>query len=226
MSQENQKPIIGIIGGTGKEGKGLAFRWIRAGYQVIIGSRTQEKAEDAVQALTELVPEATGSLSAALNEDAAQQADIVILTVPFAHHVDMVTFLKPFIKGKILVDVTVPLVPPKVSKVQMPPEGSAALQAQQILGDEIEVVAAFQNISFENLLEEGTPACDILVCGRKREAREMILSLIESADMIGWDAGYLENSMVVEGLTSILIGLNKKFKVKSSGIKITGISSD
>ncbi len=226
MSQENQKPIIGIIGGTGKEGKGLAFRWIRAGYQVIIGSRTQEKAEDAVQALTELVPEATGSLSAALNEDAAQQADIVILTVPFAHHVDMVTFLKPFIKGKILVDVTVPLVPPKVSKVQMPPEGSAALQAQQILGDEIEVVAAFQNISFENLLEEGTPACDILVCGRKREAREMILSLIESADMIGWDAGYLENSMVVEGLTSILIGLNKKYKVKSSGIKITGISSD
>ena len=226
MSQENQKPIIGIIGGTGKEGKGLAFRWIRAGYQVIIGSRTQEKAEDAVQALTELVPEATGSLSAALNEDAAQQADIVILTVPFAHHVDMVTFLKPFIKGKILVDVTVPLVPPKVSKVQMPPEGSAAMQAQQILGDEIEVVAAFQNISFENLLEEGTPACDILVCGRKREAREMILSLIESADMIGWDAGYLENSMVVEGLTSILIGLNKKFKVKSSGIKITGISSD
>ena len=226
MSQENQKPIIGIIGGTGKEGKGLAFRWIRAGYQVIIGSRTQEKAEDAVQALTELVPEATGPLSAALNEDAAQQADIVILTVPFAHHVDMVTFLKPFIKGKILVDVTVPLVPPKVSKVQMPPEGSAAMQAQQILGDEIEVVAAFQNISFENLLEEGTPACDILVCGRKREAREMILSLIESADMIGWDAGYLENSMVVEGLTSILIGLNKKYKVKSSGIKITGISSD
>ncbi|HET58820.1 MAG TPA: NADPH-dependent F420 reductase [Chloroflexi bacterium] len=226
MSQENQKPIIGIIGGTGKEGKGLAFRWIRAGYQVIIGSRTQEKAKDAVQALTELVPEATGALSAALNEDAAQHADVVILTVPFAHHVDMVTFLKPLIRGKILVDVTVPLVPPKVSMVQMPPEGSAAMQAQQILGEESEVVAAFQNISFKNLLEEGVPACDILVCGRKREAREMVLSLIESADMIGWDAGYLENSMVVEGLTSILIGLNKKYKVKSSGIKITGIPLD
>jgi NADPH-dependent F420 reductase len=226
MSQENHKPIIGIIGGTGKEGKGLAFRWIRAGYHVIIGSRTQEKAEAAVQDLTELVPEATGSVSATLNEDAAQQADIVILTVPYAHHIEMVNFLKPLIKGKILVDVTVPLVPPKVSMVQMPPEGSAALQAQQLLGDEAEVVAAFQNISFENLLEEGTPACDILVCGRKRDARETVLTLIESADMIGWDAGYLENSMVVEGLTSILIGLNKKYKVKSSGIKITGIPLD
>jgi 8-hydroxy-5-deazaflavin:NADPH oxidoreductase len=226
MSRENQKPIVGIIGGTGKEGQGLAFRWIRTGYQVIIGSRTQEKAEAAVQVLKELVPEATGSLTAALNEDAAQQADVVILTVPYAHHVEMVNFLKPLINGKILVDVTVPLVPPKVSMVQMPPEGSAAMQAQQILGDETEVVAAFQNISFENLLAEGTPACDILVCGRKREAREMVLSLIEAAGMIGWDAGYLENSMVVEGLTSILIGLNKKYKVKSSGIKITGIPVD
>jgi 8-hydroxy-5-deazaflavin:NADPH oxidoreductase len=226
MVQEIQKPIIGIIGGTGKEGKGLAFRWIRSGYQVIIGSRNQEKAEAAVQALSELVPEASGSLSAMINETTALQADIVILTVPYAHHVEMVNYLKPFIKGKILVDVTVPLIPPKVSMVQMPPEGSAAMQAQQIVGDETEVVAAFQNISFENLLEEGTPACDILVCGRKREAREMVLSLIESADMIGWDAGYLENSMVVEGLTSILIGLNKKYKVKSSGIKITGISLD
>jgi 8-hydroxy-5-deazaflavin:NADPH oxidoreductase len=226
MVQEIQKPIIGIIGGTGKEGKGLAFRWIRSGYHVIIGSRNQEKAEAAVQALSELVPEASGSLSAMINETTALQADIVILTVPYAHHVEMVNYLKPFIKGKILVDVTVPLIPPKVSMVQMPPEGSAAMQAQQIVGDETEVVAAFQNISFENLLEEGTPACDILVCGRKREAREMVLSLIESADMIGWDAGYLENSMVVEGLTSILIGLNKKYKVKSSGIKITGIPLD
>ena len=226
MSEETQKPNIAIIGGTGKEGKGLAFRWIRAGYPVIIGSRTQEKAEAAVQDLLELVPEAGAILSAAVNEDAAQQADIIILTVPYAHHVEMVTFLKPLIMGKILVDVTVPLVPPKVSMVQMPPEGSASMQAQQILGDEAEVVAAFQNISFENLLEEGTPACDILVCGRKREARELILSLIESADMIGWDAGYLENSMVVEGLTSILIGLNKKYKVKSSGIKITGIPAE
>ena len=223
MSEENQKPIIAIIGGTGKEGKGLAFRWIRAGYPVIIGSRTQEKAETAVHDLLALVPEAMAILSAAVNDNAAQQADIIILTVPYAHHVEMVNYLKPLIKGKILVDVTVPLVPPKVSMVQMPPEGSASMQAQQILGDEVEVVAAFQNISFENLLEEGTPACDILVCGRKREARELILSLIESADMIGWDAGYLETSMVVEGLTSILIGLNKKYKVKSSGIKITGI---
>lgn len=214
---------ISIIGGTGKEGKGLAYRWYRAGYDVIIGSRTIEKAITAVGEIKELVPITTGKIRAAANEDAANDGDVIVLTVPFSFHVDMIKFLKPLIAGKILVDVSVPLVPPKVSKVQMPPEGSAAQQAQSILGDVADVVAAFQNVSFENLLRDETPECDILVCGRTKEARETVLNLINNAGMVGWDAGYLENSVVVEGMTSILIGLNKKYGVKSSGIQITGI---
>ena len=214
---------IAIIGGTGKEGKGLAFRWYRAGHDVIIGSRKLEKAQTAVDEVKALVGMPQGSLTAAVNEDAAQAGDIVVLTVPFQFHTDMVAFLKPYVAGKILVDVTVPLVPPKVSKVQMPPEGSAAQQAQAILGDETDVVAAFQNISFENLLKDEVPACDILVCGRKKASREAVLALINTAGMVGWDAGYLENAVVVEGMTSILIGLNKKYAVKSAGIQITGI---
>lgn len=214
---------ISIIGGTGKEGKGLAFRWYRAGYNVIIGSRKFDKAQTAVEEVLALVSESEGSLTAAVNEDAAKRGEVIVLTVPYQFHTQMVEFLKPFIEGKILVDVTVPLVPPKVSKVQMPPEGSAAQQAQLILGDTADVVAAFQNISFENLLKDEVPECDILVCGRKKASRAIILELINTAGMVGWDAGYLENSVVVEGMTSILIGLNKKYNVKSSGIQITGI---
>ena len=214
---------ISIIGGTGKEGKGLAFRWYRAGYDVIIGSRKLEKAQTAVEEVSALVSESDGSLTAAVNDVAARDGEIVVLTVPFQFHTQMVEFLKPYVVGKILVDVTVPLVPPKVSKVQMPPEGSAAQKAQVILGDTADVVAAFQNISFENLLKDEVPECDILVCGRKKASRAVVLDLINSAGMVGWDAGYLENSVVVEGMTSILIGLNKKYKVKSSGIQITGI---
>jgi NADPH-dependent F420 reductase len=214
---------ISIIGGTGKEGKGLAFRWYRAGYDVVIGSRAIGKAEVAISEVKALVQNSSGSLKAAANDDAAKAGDVIVLTVPFQFHIEMVEFLKPFIEGKILVDVTVPLVPPKVSMVQMPSEGSAAQQAQIILGDTADVVAAFQNISFENLLSDEIPACDILVCGRKKVSRGIVLELIQNAGMVGWDAGYLENSVVVEGMTSILIGLNKKYSVKSSGIQITGI---
>jgi len=214
---------ISIIGGTGKEGKGLAYRWYRAGYDVVIGSRKIEKAQAAVGEVQLLVGGSEGTLTAAENGEAAKAGDVVVLTVPYKFHTQMVEFLKPYMDGKILVDVTVPLVPPKVSKVQRPPEGSAAQQAQLILGDVADVVAAFQNISFENLLKDEVPACDILVCGRKKASRAIVLDLINNASMVGWDAGYLQNSVVVEGMTSILIGLNKKYGVKSSGIQITGI---
>lgn len=214
---------IAIIGGTGKEGQGLAYRWSKAGYQVIIGSRKLEKAQEAVEKLKKLVGEKSVKLIGMTNEMAVGAADIAVLTVPFNFHRSVIESLKAQLIGKILIDVTVPLVPPKVSMVQMPEEGSAAMQAQAILGENSVVVAAFQNISFENLLSEERPACDILVCSKKKAAREAVLQLIADADLIGWDAGYLENSVVVEGLTSILIGLNKKYGAKSAGIQITGI---
>ena len=220
------KKKIAIIGGTGKEGKGLAYRWAKAGFTVIIGSRTIEKAEKAVIELMEEKSLHGVDLRFAENHEAASIADVVVITIPFAYHVETLESLKPQLAGKILIDVTVPLVPPKVSMVQMPAEGSAGLQAQAILGSDTVVVTAFQNVSFENLLSDDEPECDILVCGKTKEAREVVLGLIQAAGLVGWDAGYLENSVVVEGLTSILIGLNKKHGVKSSGIRITGITRE
>jgi NADPH-dependent F420 reductase len=218
-----QIQTISILGGTGKEGKGLAFRWARAGYKIIIGSRSLEKAKAAVQDIRSYLPE-TASLEAMVNADAAAAGDVAVLTVPFAFHQEMLHSVKPQLQGKILIDVTVPLVPPKVTRVQMPSAGSAAQEAQQILGEAVQVVSAFQNISYENLLTQEDIECDVLICGSGKAAREIVLNLVKAAGLVGWDAGPLENSVVVEGLTSILIGINKQFGVKSSGIKITGVS--
>ena len=218
------KPIqtIAILGGTGKEGKGLAFRWARAGYKIIIGSRSLEKATAAVEEIKGYFNKPV-SVEAMLNQDAAAAGDLAVLTVPFAAHKEMLESVKSELQGKILVDVTVPLVPPRVTRVQMPPAGSAAQEAQQILGESVQVVSAFQNISYENLLTQEDIDCDILVCGSGKAARQSALELIKAAGLTGWDAGPLENSVVVEGLTSILIGINKQYGVKSSGIKITGV---
>ncbi len=212
---------IAILGGTGKEGKGLAFRWARAGYRIIIGSRSLEKASAAVEDVKGYFDRAV-QVEAMLNQAAAAAGELAVLTVPFSAHRDMLESVKAELQGKILVDVTVPLVPPRVTRVQMPPAGSAAQEAQQILGEGVLVVSAFQNISYENLLTQEDIDCDILVCGSGKAAREIVLGLIKAAGLIGWDAGPLENSVVVEGLTSILIGINKQYGVKSSGIKITG----
>lgn len=213
---------IAIIGGTGKEGKGLAYRWCKAGYSVIIGSRSVEKAQAAADEIAAMLLDGNKPIGME-NPLAAEKADLVVLTVPFAVHVPMLESLKGHLQGKILIDVTVPLVPPKVTKVQLPAAGSAALEAQQILGDEVKVVAAFQNISYENLLHNEDVKCDVLVCGNGKAAREVVLKLVADTGLVGWDAGPLENSVVPEGLTSILIGINKQFGVQSAGIQIIGV---
>ena len=213
---------IAVLGGTGKEGKGLAYRWAKAGYRVLIGSRSSEKAVTAASEIMELL-EGTSSVVGATNLEAAEQADIVVLTVPYSAHRDTLESVKSALKGKILIDVTAPLVPPKVSKVQMPPAGSAAQEAKEIVGEEVEVVAAFQNVSHEHLLGEEEVECDVLVTGTSKKAREEVLTLVEAAGLTGWDAGPIENSVVVEGLTSVLININKQYGSKHSGIKITGV---
>lgn len=219
----NEIHTIAILGGTGKEGKGIAYRWAKAGYRVLIGSRKQEKAEFAAEELKVLLANPSADVSGLTNPDAAAAADIVAITVPYSAHRSTLESLKDVLQGKILIDVTVPLVPPKVTKVQMPPAGSACQEAQEILGEGVNVVAAFQSVSFENLMKEGDANCDILVTGNGRAAREVVLKLVADAGLIGWDAGPIENSVVVEGMTSVLIGLNKKYGVTSSGIRITGI---
>jgi hypothetical protein len=220
-----QLPTIAILGGTGKEGKGLAYRWVKAGYPVIIGSRQIEKAHRAVAELRQLLPEAR-SLDGMTNPEAAQRADILTLTVPYAAHRATLQSIREYAQGKILVDVTVPLVPPKVSRVQMPPAGSAAQEAREILGEGVEVVDAFQNTSYEHLLKDEPVECDVLVVGTSKAARAEVLKLVQAAGIIGWDAGPIENAVVVEGLTSVLIYLNKQYGVESSGIRITGISKE
>ena len=221
MTKEALLLTLGVLGGTGKEGKGLAFRWAKAGYRVVIGSRSSEKAVTAASEIMELL-EGSSSVVGTTNLEAAEQADIVVLTVPYAAHRDTLESVKDAVKGKILVDVTAPLVPPKV-KVQMPPAGSAAQEAREIVGEQVEVVAAFQSVSHEHLLGEEEVDCDVLVTGTSKKARAEVIRLIEAADLVGWDAGPIENSVVVEGLTSVLININKIYGSKHAGIKITGV---
>ncbi len=222
MTDSNLLLTIAVLGGTGKEGKGLAYRWARAGYRVLIGSRTEEKATAAANEITEMLGEGI-SVSGMLNLEAAREANIAVLTVPYAAHRDTLESIKEELKGKILVDVTVPLVPPKVATVQMPAAGSAAQEAKQIVGEEVQVCAAFQNIGYDHLLDNSDVECDVLVTGTSKEARAETIRLVEAAGLRGWDAGPIENSVVVEGMTSILIGINKKYGSTHAGIKITGV---
>ncbi len=214
---------IGIIGGTGREGRGLGYRWAKAGHKIIIGSRSEDKAMVAVEELKERL-HGEGDISGTTNDKAVLACDIAVLTVPFAAHRPTLEGLRDELQGKIMIDVAVPLVPPKVTRVQMPEEGSAAQQAQAILGDDVKVVAAFQTIAFEHLLSDEEIECDVLVAGGDKAAREIVIALAEDIGLKAWDAGVIQNAVVVEGLTSILIGLNMKYKVPSSGIRITGIN--
>ena len=225
MNDENILLSIAVLGGTGKEGKGLAYRWARAGYHVLIGSRAEEKAVAAAKEIEEMLGEGF-SVAGMTNLKAAKEADLVVLTVPYSAHRDTLESVKDELKGKILIDVTVPLVPPKVSTVQMPSAGSAAQEAKQILGEGVEVCAAFQNISHEHLLGEEGVECDVLVTGTSKDARTQTIKLVQAAGLKGWDAGPIENSVVVEGLTSVLIGINKKYGSTHAGIRITGAKNE
>ena len=214
---------IAVLGGTGKEGKGLASRWAMAGFSVVIGSRSIDRAKETAADINTAKPPA-----AVMGDDnfkAAQAADIVVLSVPYSAHRETLETIKPVMPGRILVDVTVPLAPPKVTKIQMPPAGSAALEAREILGDKAEIASAFQNISYEHLQGQGEIGCDVLVTGTSKETRAVALELVAKVGLTGWDAGPLENSMVAEGLTSILIHVNKIYGSTHAGIRITGVAN-
>ena len=216
----NAKETVAILGGTGDLGTGLAIRWSKAGHKIVIGSRTLEKAQAAVTALHEISPETPAE--ATENFDAAKAGEIVVLTVPAEHQESTLSSVKENLTGKILIDVTVPLVPPKVGTVQLPPEGSAGKRAQELLGEEVMVVSAFQNIAAHLLKEDVQIECDVLVAGNKKAARQRVIEMIESAGMVGWHAGPIDNAAAAEALTSILIQINRSGIVSHSGIKIIG----
>jgi NADPH-dependent F420 reductase len=216
----SDKETIAILGGTGDLGTGLAIRWSKAGYKIVIGSRTLEKAQAAVTALQEVSP---GTPAEAMeNLDAADAGDIVVLTVPAEHQISTLDYVKANLQGKILIDVTVPLVPPKVGTVQLPTEGSAGKRAQEFLGEEVQVVTAYQNIAAHLLQQDVKIECDVLVCGNKKAAREKVIQLTQEAGMTGWHAGPVANSAAAEALTSILIQINRSGIISHSGIKIIG----
>lgn len=213
---------IAVLGGTGKEGSALAMRWALNGYKVIIGSREAAKAEAGA---AEMNASLNGDYLVGMsNEDAAKQAGIVVLSVPYSAHKGILESVKPYLDGKVLVDLTVPLAPPKVTVVSVPEGKSACLEAQAFLGEGVRVVAAFQNVSAVKLKDPANVVhCDVLVCGDDDAAKEEVIHLVESAGMRGVDAGPLANAVAAEALTPVLLYINRKYGVKGAGILITGL---
>jgi hypothetical protein len=215
---------ICVVGGTGAEGSGLALRWAHAGHKVTIGSRDESKAKEAARELNVIL--GADRISGTESRKGVAAADIVVLTVPFAAQMATVSGLQDELAGKILIDVTVPLVPPKVSRVQLPPTDSCVVAVQQMLGDKVRVVSAFQNVSAHKLRNLGHSIdCDVFVTSDDKEARAIGIVLAEAAALRGIDAGPLANSVVAESLTSLLIWINRSYKIPDAGIRITGLSS-
>lgn len=216
------KETIAILGGTGDLGTGLAIRWAKAGHGIIIGSRTLAKAQTAVANLAAVSPETPAQ--AMENADAAGAGEIVVLTVPAAHQLSTLETVRRGLGGKILIDVTAPLVPPRVGTVQLPTEGSAGKRAQDFLGEDVMVVSAFQNIAAHLLAQDVEVECDVLVAGNKRAARDKVIELIAEAGLRGFHAGPIDNAAAAEALTSVLIQINRRHGISHSGIKIVGQS--
>ena len=217
------RTTVAVLGGTGQEGGGLAFRWALKGHEVIIGSRSADRAAGAAQALNKLLA-GRGSVRGGSHRDAAEAASVVVLTVPYAAQVATAESVRDLLAGKILIDVTVPLKPPQVDRVQLPDGGSAVVALQRRLGERVKVVSAFQNVSathLKNLSHE--IECDVLVCGDDPASRETVIGLARDAGLRAWHAGRLANSAAAEALTSVLISINKRYKVAGAGIRITGM---
>ena len=221
---------IAVLGGTGKEGSGLAFQWARAGYTVIIGSREAERASAKADTFrAALPPEQAARISGAENLAAAEAASIVVLTVPYDSHEATLNYVRAALTGKIVVDVTVPLAPPKIRTVHVPAGHSASLEAQALLGNTVRIVTAYQNISAVHLQpdqgEGEAVACDVLICADDEDAKNTVIGLTEAIGLRGLDAGPLANSVAVEAMTPVLLHLNKRYKVKASGLVISGLPS-
>jgi NADPH-dependent F420 reductase len=211
---------VGIVGGTGKQGTGLALRWAKT-HEVIIGSRDRERAEAQARESS-----AAGGVTirGASNLDVAREAEIVALTVPYAAHAATLRDVAEALPGKVLIDMTVPLVPPKVAVVHLPPGQAAALEARAIVGAEVKIVAALHHVSSVHLADlshalEG----DVLVCGDDAAAKAAVMELIADLGLRGVDAGALENAIALEALTPVLLSINKRYKIRGAGIRILGI---
>ncbi|MBK6597670.1 MAG: NADPH-dependent F420 reductase [Proteobacteria bacterium] len=212
---------VAVLGGTGDLGGGFARFLLRQGARVIIGSRDAERARAAARELSSEFPNAPTVLGESLAE-AAAAAELVVVTVPYAAHRATLDAVRDVVQGKLLLDATVPLRPPKVLRVQLPAAGSAAVEGQQLLGEGVRIVAALHNIAASHLAAGTLPDCDVLVTGDKEADRQVIVDLLEAGGLRAWHAGPLANSAAAEALTSILIGINKRYGIHGAGIRITG----
>ncbi len=221
-----ERPTIAVLGGTGAEGSGIALRLARAGHAVVIGSRDPDKARRTADDLA--AKAGSGSITGTGNRDAAAAAEVVFLTVPYAAEMPTVEEVRPMLSGKILVDATAPLKPPKVARVQLPEGGSAVAAVQALLGEDVRVVSAFQNVAAHHLADLGhEPDCDVLVCGDDADAREIVVGLARDMGVRALHAGPIANSAAAEALTSVLIAINRRYKVPGgAGIRISGAGLD
>ncbi len=232
---------IGIVGGTGREGRGLALRWSAKGHTIVLGSRDAARAKEKAAEFFADASGQKGPIEGATNEEAAG-AEVVLLTVPYAAHADTLKGLKAALAGRVLIDITVPLQPPKVTQVHLPPGTSAALEAQSLLDPSTRVVATLHHISSAHLGDAAhrlahdgatgrasAPSApspidsDVLVCSDDQEARALAIGLVEDLGLRGLDAGPLRNAVALESLTPVLLHLNRKYKT-NTGIRITGIA--
>ena len=220
---------IGIVGGTGREGRGLAVRWAKAGHQVALGSRDAERARARAAELAPTLhdgadPAGTGVIEGGSNEWAVSDAAVVVLTVPYAAHGETLRALASHLAGRVLIDITVPLVPPRVQQVHLPEGQAAALVAQTILGPGTPVAAALHHVSSAHL---GDPAhaldCDVLVCSDDPRAMDLTLALVRELGARAFDAGPLRNAIALESLTPVLLHLGKRYKAAGVGVRFTGL---
>ena len=219
---KNKIQIIGVLGGSGALGSGLSYRLGKAGYQVIIGSRNPGKASEKVNEINLRLKQEKISIQS--NYLAAEKSELVILAVPFSNHRVIVEEIATVVQNKIVLDTTVPLVPPKVARVQLPEYGSVAKKTQELLGKEVRVVSAFQNVAASHLNGDDALLGEILVFGNNKDARETIIGLIQEIGMKGWHAGSIDNSVVAESMTSVLIFMNKFYNMEGAGINIVDSS--
>src|ERR1700730_5286892 len=211
---------IAVLGGTGAQGSGLALRLSAAGHAVTLGSRDGGRAQRAAEQLS---GRSGTRVSGSENPAAAAGADIVILTVPYSVQRATVEAVLSELQGKVLVDATVPLMPPRVGTVQLPAGRSAVAAIQHLAGETVRVVSAFQNVSAQHLNElDHEVDCDVLVCGNDREACDVVIGLCSDIGLRGFFAGPIENSVAAEALTSVLITINRRYKIAGGGIRIPG----
>jgi 8-hydroxy-5-deazaflavin:NADPH oxidoreductase len=223
--------LIAIIGGTGDQGKGLALRWAKKGFEIVIGSRDRERAR-AASAEARATLKASGAdnvkLEGATNADAAATAQIIVLTIPFAAHISTLKEIREkIVAGSLIVDVTVPLEPAvggKPTRVLGVWAGSAAQQCRELAPEGVQVVSAFQNVGAEALLRlDREVECDVIVCGDDKEAKQRLRPLVAAIPGCRYiDGGPLANSRTVEAITALLIGFNIRYKTHT-GLRITGI---